>query len=139
MAEMMRDLAHAKREDKRMTPESRNALLRMFDGDSREGTVSAVDRNVDQSYHQANTKWMTIARAKYQGAVIRRTVNSLDYEGNPISGLEPYEEHICMLNLFNHEYDALEMLAENAVSTVSFGRCFSSEVRNCIALTMQSW
>jgi hypothetical protein len=70
---------------------------------------------------------MTVVREKYQGSVIRRTGTSLDIDGQPISGLAPYEEHICMLKLYTHEYNALEALAEQALDTDTFAR-FSSEV-----------
>jgi hypothetical protein len=132
IAEMKRDLARAKRDDKRMlmqhAAESRSALHRMFHGQNDEGAVSAVQQNIDENYHQANAKWMKIVREKFQGAVIRRTGKSLDYQGRSISGLEPYYEHICMLRLYTHEYDALETLAERSLDSETFAQRFSSEV-----------
>jgi hypothetical protein len=134
LMEMTRDLAKAKHEDKRTlsdhAAESRSALHRVFHGQNDEGALSAVQKNVDQNYHQVNAQWMKIVRQKYQGAIVRRTVKSLDYEGNPISGLHPYKEHICMLKLYKHEYNALETLAEQSLDNASFARRFSSEVSN---------
>jgi hypothetical protein len=139
LTEMRRDLARAKRDDKRIlsnhSAESRSALHRVFHGKNDEGTLSAVNKNVDQNYHQANARWMKTVREKYQGAVIRRTGNSLDVDGQAISGLDPYEEHICMLKLFTHEYEALETLAEQALDTETFARRFSSEVSNAYFVT----
>ncbi|KAH9018911.1 P-loop containing nucleoside triphosphate hydrolase protein [Lactarius hengduanensis] len=66
-------------------------------------------------------------REKYKGAVIRRTVNSLDYTDNAISGLEPYEEHKCVVELYEHEYQALETLSEQAIGDESFVKRFASE------------
>jgi hypothetical protein len=133
MAEMIRDIARAKREDKKMllthTAESRSALRRVFHGQVDQGAHSAVQQNVDENYHRVNAQWMKIVRQKYQGAVIRRTVSSRDYQGQPISGLAPYKEHICMLKLYRHEYDALETLADEALDGASFAQRFSSEVR----------
>ena len=78
---------------------------------------------------------MKVVREKYQGAVIRRTVNLLDYENNPISGLNPYEEHVCMLKLYKHKYEALDMLARDELDNASFARRFSGEVSDGFAVT----
>ena len=132
LEEMTQDLSRARREDRKIQQgyedQTRSALSRMFQGKQEQGGVSAAQQAVDQNFRKANAMWMTKIRAKYQGAVIRRTVNSLDYSGNVISGLEPYEEHICMLELHDHEYDALEKLAEKALDSDSLARRFSSEV-----------
>lgn len=124
---MTRELARAKREDDKVLTEkegdARDALHRMVQGRKDEG-----QKDVDKNFRKMNATWMTVIRAKFEGFVIRRTVQSLDYEGKPISGLGPYEEHICVLNLHDHEYAALEKLAEDALDTESFARRFSSEV-----------
>lgn len=137
LAEMARDVACAKREDRKMLGEREEdtitALHRVFEGQDGQGTsVSAAQRAVDQSFRKVNAMWMKRVRAKYQGSVIRRTVNSLDYAGNPISGLEPYKEHICMLELHLHEYNALEILAQKAMDDESLARRFLSEVSDII-------
>lgn len=138
LREMTRDISRAKRIDKRILAENegeaRDALHRMVQGKEGEGTLSGAQKAVDQNFKRENAKWMSIIRAKYQGAVIRRTVNSLDHRGRPISGLDPYEEHICMLKLHRHEYAALEKLAEDALDDESFARRFCSEVSDAIEL-----
>jgi hypothetical protein len=130
--EMTRDLSRARRDDRKLQAgyedQTRSALSRMFQGTQEQGGVSAAQQAVDQNFRRENALWMTKIRVKYQGAVIRRTVNSRDYANNVISGLEPYEEHICMLKLYSHEYDALETLAEKALDDDSLVRRFSSEV-----------
>ncbi|KAH9010726.1 hypothetical protein EDB85DRAFT_2160859 [Lactarius pseudohatsudake] len=118
--DMKRSLARAKRDDKNLLlerqAESRQALHRMFEGnDDDQGLISAVNNAVDQNFRKENAKWMAVA----------------------ISGLEPYEEHICLLKLYEHEYDALEALATKALDNPSFPRQFSSEnfylsVRQCL-------
>lgn len=139
---MKRELTKAKREDKKRLAEheseSRGALHRMFSGQKDEDALSAVQNAVDQSYRQVNAVWMKVVRDKYKGSVIRRTVNSLDYVSNPISGLEPYKEHVCMLELFKHEYDALETLSLNALNDNKFARRVSSEVSAVMHLWGQS-
>lgn len=136
LRKMTRELSRAKREDKSVLAknegEARDALHRMVQGTQDEGTLSGAQMAVDQNFKRKTAEWMTIIRAKYQGVVIRRTVKSLDYANRPISGLEPYEEHICMLKLHLHEYDALEKLAQNALDKESFAQRFSSEVSEVI-------
>ncbi|KAH9011667.1 P-loop containing nucleoside triphosphate hydrolase protein [Lactarius pseudohatsudake] len=122
--DMKRSLARAKRDDKNLLlerqAESRQALHRMFEGnDDDQGLISAVNNAVDQNFRKENAKWMAVVR------------------GEAISGLEPYEEHICLLKLYEHEYDALEALATKALDNPSFPRQFSSEnfylsVRQCL-------
>ena len=131
---MIRELTQAKLEDKKLLlerkAESRQALHRMSHGKQDEGLISAVNKVVDHNFRKENTKWITVVQEKYRGAVIRRTVNSLDHENKAISGLEPYKEHICLLKLYEHEYEALEALAAKALNNASESsvRCFSSEV-----------
>jgi hypothetical protein len=132
LQQMTRDLARAKREDKKMMSDdeerARSALHRVIQGKQDEGAISDAQIAVDHNFKKMNAQWMKVIRAKYQGVVIRRTVNSLDYAGRPISGLEPYDEHICLLKLHRHEYDALERLAEKTLNDESFAQRFSSEV-----------
>ncbi|KAH9048618.1 P-loop containing nucleoside triphosphate hydrolase protein [Lactarius deliciosus] len=85
-------------------------------------------KQVDTISQYIGAVWVNIIREKYQGSVIRRTVNSKDYTGEPISGLEPYEEHRCVIELHEHEYAALERFAKDAVDNESFVRRFASEV-----------
>jgi hypothetical protein len=111
------------------------ALTRLFQGQSGERTVP-----VDHHFRRANATWMKVIRAKYQGAVIRRTGETLDIYGKAISGLEPFEEHICMLQLFDHEYESLQTLAEKSMNDKSIARRFSSEVcHNMAVAVLHSW
>ncbi|KAN0128350.1 P-loop containing nucleoside triphosphate hydrolase protein [Lactarius tabidus] len=132
LSKMARDIARAKREDRKMRPdhetESRVALNRVFQGEQDGSTIVDTQHAVDLHFRKANAQWMKTIRAKYEGVVIRRTSKSLDYAGRPILELEPYEEHICMLLLLPHEYDALEKLAATALDDNSVARRFSSEV-----------
>ncbi|KAH9019253.1 P-loop containing nucleoside triphosphate hydrolase protein [Lactarius pseudohatsudake] len=84
-------------------------------------------KQVDTISQYIGAVWVNIIREKYQGSVIRRTVNSKDHTGEPISGLEPYEEHRCVIELHEHEYTALERFAKDAVDNESFVRQFASE------------
>lgn len=51
-------------------------------------------------------------RARYAGITIWRTLRSEDCEGNRISGLEPFLEHVIKVKLYQHEMDNLEGLAQ---------------------------
>ena len=138
---MTGQLARAKREDKKAlsnhAADSRRALHQLFRGEKDEESLSALRKNVDEGYLMENARWMKIVRERYQGSVIRRTGNSLDYLGQPISGLEPYDEHICLLKLYAHEYSALDTLARQSLDGSSFSRTFSSQVGGGSAVTMQ--
>ena len=73
------------------------------------GSVESADEHEIQ---EVITSWMALIRKGYDGAVVRRTVNSLDWRGAPISGLEKYHEHILVLNLRENEAECQGVLAE---------------------------
>ena len=132
LKQMASEMAKAKRDDRKLTPDlearSRSFLQRLIQGTPDAHSVGTTQHRVDTNFRVANAKWMKIVRAKYEGAVIRRGIDSVDNKGEPISGLDPYLESVCMLKLYDHEYAALEQLAENALDKKSVARRFSSEV-----------
>ena len=71
----------------------------------------AVD-GAEREIQEAITAWMVLIRKGYDGAVIRRTINSLDWRGAPISGLDKYVEHILVLQLSPEEQECQSVLAE---------------------------
>ncbi len=87
---------------------------------------------------------MEDARKRFEGAVMRRTVDSRDYEGKPISGLEPYEQRMVLLKLSHEEQETIDELAAEmsqdagrALSLthgrVSFIYCFLFQMmRGCV-------
>ncbi|CCM06798.1 uncharacterized protein FIBRA_09098 [Fibroporia radiculosa] len=52
-----------------------------------------VASNPKSEYHVEIMKALADIREKFKGAIVRRTVNSLDYMGSQISGLADYQEH----------------------------------------------
>ena len=56
-------------------------------------------------------------------------VNSKDNEGKSITGLEAYEEHLCVLEMYQHEYDTIEALAKRMTDSETFVQWFANEVR----------
>jgi hypothetical protein len=119
-------LARAKREDKKSMRSTDNEVLNQQMGAYLEGKVEQEGLETQTQYWSG--WWLTKIREKYEGAVIRRTALSTDYEGESINGLEPYDEHLCVLDMYEHEYEALERHAERAVDSESFVRRFASEV-----------
>ncbi|KAI0681777.1 P-loop containing nucleoside triphosphate hydrolase protein [Cerioporus squamosus] len=61
---------------------------------------------------QASISWMNVLREIFSKSMIRRTVNSKDYLGRPISGLDPYQEHALILTPNEAEAECHEKLAE---------------------------
>ena len=129
---MATDIAQAKRKDRKLMPDlevrSRTVLQRLVERTPDARAMGNAQRKIDVNFREVNAKWMKIVRAKYEGVVIRRGITSVDNKGELISGLEPYVETICLLNLYDHEYDALEQLAVDALDKKSVARRFSSEV-----------
>lgn len=122
---MAKALRRAKREDKK--------LMKAIDEEQQQAQVHQYFEGENQEQTKMNTQfvaatWMRKIRDKYRGSVIRRTVNSLDYTGMPISRLDPYEQHRCVINLHDHEIAALEELATNALDGEAFANTFASEV-----------
>lgn len=55
--------------------------------------------------------WLKKLRILFTGAIIRRTLNSLDNAGDRISKLPPYQEHVMHVHLTKHELESLDALA----------------------------
>ena len=64
----------------------------------------------------ALSDWINELRAIFDGSMIRRTVNSLDYKGEPISGLPKWIELPILIELSDEEMAVQEQLAEGLVS-----------------------
>jgi hypothetical protein len=133
---MNKALAKAKRED-------RNQMKEMGEDEFNEKVTAFVageggEEGVNAHTDFVNAKYMEIIRRKYEGAVIRRTAYSTDYRGYSITGLEPYAEHKMLVELNEHEYEALERLAETAVDNETFVRRFASEVSSWFLFTVRA-
>ena len=63
----------------------------------------------------ALSNWINELRSIFEGSMIRRTVNSLDYRGQPISGLEKWTELPILIELSPEEMHVQELLAEGLV------------------------
>ena len=56
--------------------------------------------------------YMATIRKGFEGAVIRRTIDSLDWRGCAISGLDDYDEYLLILKLRDDEQECQCVLAE---------------------------
>lgn len=63
---------------------------------------------------------IAIIRKGYAGIAIRRTLRSVDYAGTRISGLEMYREHILKIQLYAHEIQNLELIAQDLIKDGSY-------------------
>src|SRR6266571_7554101 len=125
--DMNKALARAKREDRKEMKATSEDDLEI---ELRGLVVGDADpESIEKRSQSTGAMWMTKIREKYEGAVIRRTVKSKDYIGQGISGLKPYEQHRCVIRLHEHEYEALEGIAEKAMNSEGFALQFASEVR----------
>ena len=120
---MNSELARAKRQDRKNMKSADDAEMQKQLGGIMEGTAQAhVQAQI------VSARWVQKIRDKYRGSVIRRTVNSRGPDDKAISGLDPYEEHMCVLEMYDHEYEALEVLAEESMDSESFVKRVASEV-----------
>jgi hypothetical protein len=72
--------------------------------------------NTDGEHAEAMHYWIQEIRDRYYGHVIRRTVTSLDNEGKHIIGLEPFQEHDLVMDLYPWEMAHLEKVAGQVAS-----------------------
>ena len=56
-------------------------------------------------------EWMVLMRRTYEGCVIRRTIDTLDLSGHPISGLPPKHNETLLIKLSKSEQDVMDRLA----------------------------
>jgi hypothetical protein len=66
----------------------------------------------ESAYRDKMVWWVEIIRKRYAGFVVRRTILSVDNKGSRISGLEPFQEHYLQVELYQHEIQNLETLAQ---------------------------
>jgi hypothetical protein len=72
-------------------------------------------KDIDTNYQAKVLEYIDTIRSHFEGFVIRRTIHSVDSQGQRISGLEPYREHPLILQLYQHELDNLEEIANEIV------------------------
>ncbi|KAH8986189.1 P-loop containing nucleoside triphosphate hydrolase protein, partial [Lactarius hatsudake] len=133
LKEMSTQIRRARFADKKALKNNEASTRTRLRGVLRSAEGTEAGYAADANYLKVNAQWMEVIRKKYEGLVIRRTAKSLDDTQQPIAGLEPYEEHTCILELYDHirktYYEALESIAVKQLDDSSFTKRFSSEVR----------
>ncbi|KZT17921.1 hypothetical protein NEOLEDRAFT_1081787, partial [Neolentinus lepideus HHB14362 ss-1] len=91
------------------------------EGESAEITLPGISAKIPHSaYTDCMLRWMADFRKAYQRHVIRRTIDSLDSDGNRISGLKPYVDRSLALKMYPWEYESLKRQA-HAISSEASG------------------
>lgn len=105
---MEREINRAKLKEKRAQRDDQEELIwALVRGDP--------SASLETDYMAIMVNWIEEIRTRYAGMVIRRTLQSVDNEGKRISGLEPYNDIILLLNLYPSEMKNLEDIAGDLV------------------------
>lgn len=105
---MQKEVAAASRLDRSRKKES-GTIRGVLQGEA-EDTVQ------DNNSGIVMVKWIKIIRNLFATSVIRRTVNSVDANGNRISGLPPFLEHHLVLELYPAEIENIDAAAAKIVA-----------------------
>ncbi|KIN92956.1 hypothetical protein M404DRAFT_172153, partial [Pisolithus tinctorius Marx 270] len=111
--EMSRELSHAQAKDRKAKRDSAEDRLRGLLG----GEEKTAERNTET--RPVLQQWVPWLRDRFSKHVIRRTLDSLDYRGNKIFGLPPYQEHVMLLELREWERSRLATITEELVHSPS--------------------
>ncbi|KAI6154544.1 P-loop containing nucleoside triphosphate hydrolase protein [Pisolithus tinctorius] len=95
-----------------MTQLQANRLRGLLGGEEKTAERNTETRPVLQ-------QWVPWLRDRFSKHVIRRTLDSLDYRGNKIFGLPPYQEHVMLLELREWERSRLATITEELVHSPS--------------------
>jgi hypothetical protein len=127
---MTKELNRAQARDRKAERESESAadhLRKLLSG------KDAHDLNKTEFYPKLQ-KYIPQLREAFSRHVIRRTLDSIDYQGRKIFGMRPYLEHVMLIELRDWERSELnaltnEIVERNPLTTlvgtgkVSFGAC----------------
>jgi hypothetical protein len=112
-ANMTRELRAAQRRD-RATRQGSDV-----DQDIVRGITKGAVPQLDSEFEDVMLKWINAIRENFAGAVVRRTIYSVDHNGDRISGLQPFQEHLLVLNLYPLEMQNLDSIAQEMMSDAS--------------------
>ncbi|KIN92842.1 hypothetical protein M404DRAFT_172474 [Pisolithus tinctorius Marx 270] len=110
---MSRELSRAQAKDRKAERDSAEDRLRGLLG----GEEKTAERNTET--RPVLQQWVPWLRDRFSKHVIRRTLDSLDYRGNKIFGLPPYQEHVMLLELREWERSRLATITEELVHSPS--------------------
>jgi len=129
------DCDGADEESKLMKSQLKAALSRDRKQKIKSGTVARLIRGItagevnsmESEHRDKMIEWIQIIRERFKFNVIRRTHASVDCDGKPIAGLDPYVEHPLLLQLYPYEMESLDKVAiELAGSDANVGAMFAS-------------
>jgi len=124
---MKRDINRARTQDRKSRDEDGTPQAGIIVRGVLEGKNTPA--NLEMQQQIATSNWMRVIREKFRGKVMRRTGNSKDNLGNPISGIAAPSEHLLLLELYDWERVNLEQLANKMLETPNAGaKLGSSEV-----------
>jgi hypothetical protein len=107
---MVRELRAAQRKDRttRHGNDTNRNIVR--------GVVAGDVTQIESEFEDAMFKWMELIRQRFASVVIRRTIYSTDNNGNRISGLQPFQEHLLVLQLYPAEMENIDSIAKDMIS-----------------------
>lgn len=119
--EMKREINRAQAKDRKAERESESAgdhLRGLLAGETEHNTMMASELVPKLQ------EWIPRLRDAFEKRVVRRTLDSVDCEKNPIFGMRPYREHVMLLELRDSEKDILtkltnEIIKDSPLSTMA--------------------
>jgi hypothetical protein len=75
-----------------------------------------VSGHIQSQRQKVMMDWIQQIRTGFAGTVIRRTHRSIDNTGEKLFGLPPCIEIQHLLELYRHEYDNMEVIADSMTS-----------------------
>lgn len=110
--EMKKELNRAQAKDRKTERQSETAadqLRGLLAGEEEYNTIVASE------LVPKLREWIPWLRDAFDTRVIRRTLDSVDYENRPIFGMRPYCEHILLMELRDSEKEILAKLTNQMV------------------------
>ena len=110
--EIRRKLAAAQRKDNAAKKREEYASEQLLELLSEKEVGAGAQPRATGLFKATVQEYMDEFRADYANIVIRRTVNSKDYRGMPISGLPAYHEQVVMCVLTDAEHETFRQVVE---------------------------
>ena len=115
-ADMTNELNRAQAKDRKAERESAAA------GDRLRSLLGGQEINIaetNSAFVPKLRKWVPWMREAFGPYIIRRTLDSIDYSGERIFGLPPYEEHTMLLKLRDWELQRLHNITSELIDNGS--------------------
>ncbi|KIO00764.1 hypothetical protein M404DRAFT_151975 [Pisolithus tinctorius Marx 270] len=128
--ELNKEINRANRQDSKALREAgvEGSIIRgVFIGVRNQNTPDLLSPEVTR-------EWMVKIRDRFAYYVIRRTIDSVDFGGNKLFGMRPYQEHILKLQMYDAEMGILrsfakDLVKENPIASADTRKNFYIEFR----------